>query len=218
MHNNFNKFYQNYYIQPSQLDPYIQVGTPIKYEMRGFNSLLGSHYDHYYLIYDRFLAEQPKEDVFKVPKVSTPCRDFPGPGISHSRTLATFNPMKEFIHGMDEHVVTSFNEFTRTHKKEYGHQKEHQLRLGVFRHNHRFIESVNRKGLGFKLAINHLADRTKDELKVLRGKLYSKGYNGGKPFPAFSKEEVAAAPESMDWRLYGAVTPVKGTIAKSRKR
>ncbi len=46
--------------------------------------------------------------------------------------------------------------------------------------------------------------------KVLRGKLYSKGYNGGKPFQRYTKLDVDTLPDSVDWRLYGAVTPVKG--------
>lgn len=74
--------------------------------------------------------------------------------------------MKEFIHNMDDHITTGFDEFVQTHKKKYQHEREHKLRLDVFRHNHRFIESKNRQGLTFKLAVNHLADRTQDELKV----------------------------------------------------
>lgn len=97
---------------------------------------------------------------------STPCRDFPGPGSGHHRTIATFNPMKEFIHGMDEHITSSFDEFVQTHNKKYTHDSESMMRLNVFRNNHRFIESKNRQALTYKLAINHLADRTKDEIKV----------------------------------------------------
>lgn len=63
------------------------------------------------------------------------------------------------------------------------------------------------------MAINHLADRTEDELKALRGRRYSNGYNGGQPFPYNAQEEVKSAPEQWDWRIYGAVTPVKGMLA-----
>lgn len=65
--------------------------------------------------------------------------------------------------------------------------------------------------MGYKLKINHLADRNDAELKVLRGKQYTKhGDNGGLPFPHDVEKEKSSVPESFDWRLYGAVTPVKG--------
>ncbi|CAF4531408.1 unnamed protein product, partial [Rotaria magnacalcarata] len=49
-----------------------------------------------------------------------------------------------------------------------------------------------------------------DELRVLRGRRYTKGYNGGLPFP--KREFMSsnrAIPDSIDWRIMGAVTPVK---------
>lgn len=74
----------------------------------------------------------------------------------------------------------------------------------------RFIKSQNRAHLGYTLAVNHLADQTPVELRALRGRRYTPEYNGGKPFPYDVKREAAAIPESFDWRIYGAVTPVKG--------
>lgn len=59
--------------------------------------------------------------------------------------------------------------------------------------------------------MNYLADRTDLELKALRGKQYTKGYNGGALFPHDIEKEIADIPDSIDWRLYGAVTPVKGS-------
>lgn len=82
----------------------------------------------------------------------------------------------------------------------------------------RFIHSTNRANLGYTLAVNHLADKTDAELKVLRGKQYTKfdGPNGGLEFPYDVKEEIKNIPDSIDWRLYGAVTPVKGMFETSK--
>lgn len=74
----------------------------------------------------------------------------------------------------------------------------------------RFIASHNRANKGFSMAVNHLADSTAEELKVLRGKIYTPGYNGGQPFPYDPEKLRNSLPEQFDWRIYGAVTPVKG--------
>ena len=48
-----------------------------RYEMKGYNTLLGSHYDHYYLTYDKFSPEVPDASVFSdfAPKS---CHGWPG--------------------------------------------------------------------------------------------------------------------------------------------
>jgi hypothetical protein len=43
-----------------------KVSIPVRYEMKGYNSLLGSHYDHYYLEYDWYSSDRPSPDVFTV--------------------------------------------------------------------------------------------------------------------------------------------------------
>ena len=66
----------------------------------------------------------------------------------------------------------------------------------------RFIQSKNRAGLSFTLAVNHLADRTRQELKMMNGYRYKSGYNGGLPFEqdVYNMKNV---PDTLDWRLYG---------------
>ena len=70
---------------------------------------------------------------------------------------------------------------------------------------------MNRAGLTYKLAANHLSDQTNQEIRMLRGKLRSSGPNRGLPFHYTSKD-LESIPDNMDWRLYGAVSSVKGTI------
>ena len=54
------------------------------------------------------------------------------------------------------------------------------------------------------MAINHLADRTDTELKMLRGFHRTSHYTGTLGLP-FNKAEFAKAPlpDQKDWRLYG---------------
>ncbi|XP_032691451.1 digestive cysteine proteinase 1 [Odontomachus brunneus] len=185
--------------------PKLKEAIPVRYEMRGFNSLLGSHYDHYYLDYDWYSSETPSSDVFKITGNAT-CVSFPGPGENH---IYTFNPMREFIHNYEDHLDEAFYNFKKTHKKYYNNDMDHRYRKEIFRQNIRFIHSMNRANLGYQLTVNHLVDRTDLELRALRGKQYTKGYKGGALFPHDIKKEIADIPDSIDWRLYGAVTPVK---------
>ncbi|XP_033327937.2 C1 family peptidase 26-29-p [Megalopta genalis] len=191
--------------QKSPRAPGLLEPIPVKYEMRGFNSLLGSHYDHYYLNYDWYTFQKPNSEVFEITENLT-CVSFPGPGEKH---IYTFNPMREFVHNYDAHVNEAFEGFKKAHSKDYASEVEHHTRKEVFRQNVRFIHSTNRANKGYQLDINRLADHTELELKALRGKQYTKGYNGGQPFPYNVAREQENIPESIDWRLYGAVTPVK---------
>nr|CAD7424901.1 unnamed protein product [Timema monikensis] len=117
----------------------------------------------------------------------------------------------KFVHNYDAHVDKAFEKFKSSHSKTYDSDKEHTLRKEAFRQNLRFIHSKNRANLGYTLGINHLADRTDLEIRALRGKQYTAGkhYNGGLPFPYNTSEELDKLPEYIDWRLFGAVTPVK---------
>lgn len=185
-----------------------KTGNPLYYEMIGYDSLLGSHYDRYYVEYYNFDTSEVSPTVFDIPK-SLNCGGFPGPGdAARHRVLA--NPMREFIHQDETHVHHEFNEFKDANGKKYDTHLEHQERLHAFRQNMRYIHSTNRKGLSYRLAINHLADRTDEEIRVLSGKLRSEPgvQNNGRPFH-MSSMKIKDLPPSFDWRIFGAVTPVK---------
>jgi C1A family cysteine protease len=64
--------------------------------------------------------------------------------------------------------------------------------------------------LTYRLAVNHLADKSDEELKVLRGKQKTKvgTTNNGRAFD-ITNYNTKALPDDFDWRIHGAVTPVK---------
>ncbi|KAH8354079.1 hypothetical protein KR084_006631 [Drosophila pseudotakahashii] len=185
--------------------PSSRMPIPVRYEMRGYNTLLGSHFDHYYLDYDSYDHDDIPNEVFEIDD-SLQCVGFPGPGTGH---YATFNPMQEFITGTDEHVDKAFHHFKRKHGVAYSSDKEHEHRKNIFRQNLRYIHSKNRAKLTYTLAVNHLADKTEEELKARRGYKSSGVYNTGKPFPYDVPKYQDEIPDQYDWRLYGAVSPVK---------
>ncbi|XP_033736664.1 digestive cysteine proteinase 1-like [Pecten maximus] len=181
-------------------------GSPMLYEMMGYDTLLGSHYDKYYIKYTNFTANAKFDDsTFAYPKGLT-CGDFPGPGASERHVL--MNPMKEYIHHYDQHVQDLFGQFKIKHGRKYHSIKEHAQRHHHFRNNLRYIHSKNRAGLSFSLAVNHLADKSVEELSMMNGFRRTPGHHGGLPFDK-TKYSVKDTPVSWDWRLYGAVTPVK---------
>lgn len=127
-----NKYtlWMRYMTSPS--DPAIKEAVPVRYEMKGYNSLLGSHYDHYYLEYEGFSVDKIDSAIFKV-DANMSCVSFPGPGDRH---IYTFNPMKEFMHpATDWHVDFEFGKFSTKHNKTYDNIKEHLKRKEIFRQN-----------------------------------------------------------------------------------
>merc|ERR1719245_864681 len=143
------------------------LAIPVHYEMRGYNSLLGSHFDHY---------------------LGKSCHGWPRPGSDH---VYTMNPMKEFVDNHEAHVRDTFEEFKVHHSKKYRDENDEENRLDLYRQNLRFIHSKNRKGLTYTLASNHMADMTSSEMKILRGRIHDSSLkdNGGQPH-LYTKQDV----------------------------
>ncbi|CAN8001711.1 unnamed protein product, partial [Ixodes hexagonus] len=180
--------------------------VPRRYLMMGYNTLLGSHYDKYELHYHGFSRKPLPPGVFDVTHlINETCRRFPGPGAEH---LALHSPMAEFVGGHDAHMHSAFDKFKEDHGRDYEHHTEHERRRDIFRQNLRFIHSTNRANRGYTVDVNHLADRSSDELVYLRGRLQSRAPTNALSFPE-DKFTSSDLPDQVDWRLYGAVTPVK---------
>lgn len=179
---------------------------PVRYEMFGADTLLGSHYDKYYIDYTFFDDKTAIPASTFDPPGGGVCTGFPGPGVEKHIVV---NPYRELINPeLGDRYHQLFKEFTSKHGKEYTNDFEHAKRKVHFVHNVRFVHGVNRQGRSYTLGVNHLADRSNDELSMMRGRLTSTGYNGGAPFP-HDQFENTDAPASLDWRLMGAVSQVK---------
>jgi len=181
--------------------------VPVRYLMMGYDSLLGSHYDKYEILYKTYEPGQPNANVFDVYSLIDKCVPYPeGSG----STGHLFNPIREFVHHDESHLEPSFEDFKTKHSISYPHSLEERRGLNNFRHNMRYINSNNRRNLTYALKVNHMADWGQEEFRLIRGRQSTVGKtnNLGKPFP----RDVfygRPTPEYKDWRLEGAVTPVK---------
>ncbi|XP_038650967.1 digestive cysteine proteinase 1-like isoform X1 [Scyliorhinus canicula] len=178
---------------------------PVHYEMKGFNTLFGGHYDKYEIDYNE-LMHYVDPNVFTVFE-GLSCESFPGNGAEH-RILA--NPIQDFIdNSMDNRTHNMFQEYKKQFNRDYEKdEKEHEIRKATFTHNMRYIHSMNRKLMSYRMEINHFTDRSVDEMSILNGRRRSTTPNKGQPFPTELYKSIVPPP-SVDWRLYGAVTHVK---------
>nr|XP_060640291.1 digestive cysteine proteinase 1-like [Anolis sagrei ordinatus] len=177
--------------------------VPVRYEMRGLNNLMGSHYDKYNIDYHGF-SHSFLPSVLDLPK-EVKCKTPPGQRDEH---LILANPMQDFVSKGVDRGHGLFHHYRKKYKKTYISEQEIEQRANTFIHNMRFVHSKNRANLSFKLTLNHLADHTPEELAAMKGLLEDKTPNDGEPFPLELYSSIIL-PESLDWRLYGAVTPVK---------
>lgn len=83
-------------------------------------------------------------------------------------------------------------------------------------HNSRYINSINRQHKSYTLAINHLADRTDDELTAFMGLKVLDGFIKGKKTDDIVDDgdnelnKIDDINKELDWRKFGAITKVKG--------
>lgn len=65
----------------------------------------------------------------------------------------------------------------------------------------RYIDSMNRKNLSYKLKVNHMADLSDVEMKRMRGYRTSKDSPRGEMY--YSKNRMEDIPDFYNWRIRG---------------
>merc|ERR1719313_2616987 len=109
---------------------------------------------------------------------------------------------------VDVEVENAYLAYIAEHGKSYGTDEEFKFRMNLYNQRVQFIREHNSKvGEGeATVGINHMADWTDAEYKKLLG--YRPHPNAHKANETVTGD-VSAAPDSVDWRTKGAVTPVK---------
>jgi len=95
-----------------------------------------------------------------------------------------------------------FFEYISNYGRSYGTKAEFQFRSKIFKAKLAEIEAFNAAGNTSKVGVNHFTDRTASEMKKMNG---FKGVNSGK----ITTLDTTRLADSVDWRVKGAVTPVK---------
>ncbi|KAK3013515.1 hypothetical protein RJ639_010015 [Escallonia herrerae] len=92
----------------------------------------------------------------------------------------------------------------------YKDDVEKMTRYKIFNDNVEYIESFNNVGTHtYTLRINEFADMTKEEFKASRTRYKRSSNLKSSKLASFKYENVTVVPTTMDWRLKGAVTPIK---------
>ncbi|KAL9297798.1 hypothetical protein ACSQ67_023694 [Phaseolus vulgaris] len=92
----------------------------------------------------------------------------------------------------------------------YKDPEEKEKRFRIFKENVNYIEAFNNAAnKAYNLAINQFADLTNEEFIAPRNRFKGHVCSSITRTTTFKYENVSAVPSTVDWRLKGAVTPVK---------
>lgn len=124
-------------------------------------------------------------------------------------SLAIINLIKPESGDLPPQVALAFSEWRISQGKSYGTPKEFAYRASTFHKNYKKVSKHNPSS-SYKLSLNKFADMTTEEFltKHTGLKLAQKPRRNYKPLSQRA-EEVGDLPESVDWRLKGAVNPIK---------
>jgi C1A family cysteine protease len=184
-------------------------GMPVRYQMMGYDSLIGSHFDLYQVDYLNVTegADIFPDGIFDHPAGA--CGGFPGPGFFHMNPL---DEMSQYYPGaeVDGIVSEEYAAYMESHGKSYETDVELRQREMVYHKNKHFISSHQRRfrvgAETFTVGLNFLADHLPEEMNARRGKL--KGVKSSNNASGYHLRNYydADLPASIDWRIQGAVT------------
>jgi C1A family cysteine protease len=107
----------------------------------------------------------------------------------------------ELMEAEDYHFMS----FVTEHGRSYGTVAEFNFRSNIFKGKLAEIERHNNSGATWTIGVNHLTDRTSEEIKSMNGFIAPESL-GAVRVAKLSTENLAA---EVNWNTKGAVTPVK---------
>ncbi|RHY40292.1 hypothetical protein DYB30_003075, partial [Aphanomyces astaci] len=182
----------------------------VQFHFVGHNVVLGgSHTDEYIIDYN-YIREGPvAPQTFHYRVDTLNCTGSSDETINVPTSLSS--PWHDLHMRMPEGHdarMEAFDQFALQHGKSFDSSSETMHRASVFHANMQYINSMNRKGLSYSLAMNHLGDRTHDEMKAMFGRKSLKRAADNEAGGVYELKHVAL-PDEWDWRPQGGVTPVK---------
>ena len=113
-------------------------------------------------------------------------------------------------------IAHHFQQWMIKFSRVYSNEPQKQMRLEVFKKNFEFIENFNSKAnQSYKLGVNEFTDRTKEEFPAThtgltrRINVTSSSQAVDNTMSSWNWNVSNIVGQSKDWRMEGAVTPVK---------
>jgi KDEL-tailed cysteine endopeptidase len=122
--------------------------------------------------------------------------------------LCITNVMSRKLQQSSSSLQERHEQWMTKYDKVYKDDVEKEKRFMIFKNNVEYIESFNAaNNKPYKLSVNHLADLTLEEFKASRNGYKKRSLEF--TTTSFKYENVTAIPTAIDWRVKGAVTPIK---------
>lgn len=185
------------------------TGYPVRFDLDGYDIVLGSHFDQYRIEYYTFKPDYNDRGAYAQPTICS------SHGISAEQLAA--NPISDRYGLLINNLMKprrAFNEYAAKYGKVYANQEEADYRYRVYQNNLKTINSINADTKRtWRAAPNKFADMTMDEIREI---LLSKRTARNEEPKNITKavERADELPTHLDWRLKtGVVGRVKDQCA-----
>lgn len=113
----------------------------------------------------------------------------------------------------DAEVMEIFQSWLVKHGKVYNGIGENEKRFEIFKENLRFIDEHNSQARTYKVGLNKFADLTNEEYRAkylgTRSDPKRRVMKSKNPSRRYTFNAGEKLPHSVDWRVKGAVSPIK---------